>query len=418
MAQKIETNETYCKYFFAKIDNDPEHHWQCQLCPKKRACTTGAGWSNLVGHLSNDHPTYRDDYRMAKGQSDASGEPMLKYLKRRVSLKAAESIYDWIDWIVSDNLSFEFVESDRTRANTKLRSISVTTLKKYMKLLWAKLKGKVEQILKRTKRFGIKTDGWTVDDEHFLALFASFVEETKGKQPEVRDILLSCSVQADIDVENAEEFDPLFTDDERLFGLTAADLFDHMMQTLVGEYHLDVNADNVATVVQFMGGDNCAVNRRLCNDAGFPLAGCQSHRLQLAVTDLLGPEEKKVDGVVRQQASHEQAVLRKLDLLMGELSTIKNAAILRGGFEEDEQSLKPERRCKAKWASLFKMLLKWEKLRVHIARLDGVFPPTVTNKVPVASVFYYLVLSMTASLNSPNSLLCFADSYCGRKSCA
>ena len=62
-----------------------------------------------------------------------------------------------------------------------------------------------------------------------LCLFASFVEETKGKQPEVRDALLSCSVQADIDVESAEEFDPLFTDDERLFGLTAADLFDHMM---------------------------------------------------------------------------------------------------------------------------------------------------------------------------------------------
>ena len=68
MAQKIETNETYCKYFFTKIDNDPERHWQCQLCPKRRARTTGAGWSNLVGRLSNDHPTYRDDYRMAKGQ--------------------------------------------------------------------------------------------------------------------------------------------------------------------------------------------------------------------------------------------------------------------------------------------------------------------------------------------------------------
>ena len=127
----------------------------------------------------------------------------------------AESIYDWIDWIVSDNLSFEFTESEKTRAFTKLRSISVTTLKKYMKLLWKKLRGKVEEILKGKKRFGLKTDGWTVDDDHFLAIFASFVDETKWKQPEVCDILLSCSVQADIDVENDDEFHPLIEDEDR-----------------------------------------------------------------------------------------------------------------------------------------------------------------------------------------------------------
>ena len=40
----------------------------------------GAGWSNLVGHLSNDHPTYRDDYRMAKGQSDPDTLDMLPAL--------------------------------------------------------------------------------------------------------------------------------------------------------------------------------------------------------------------------------------------------------------------------------------------------------------------------------------------------
>lgn len=127
----------------------------------------------------------------------------------------------------------------------------MTTRKKYMKTLWAKLGGNVKQILKRTKRFGVKTDGWTVGDKHILALFVPLVEETK--QPEIRDILLSCSVQADVDVDSAEEFDPLLTDDERLFGFTATDLFDHMMQTLIGVYHLDVNADSVATVVQLMG---------------------------------------------------------------------------------------------------------------------------------------------------------------------
>ena len=66
---------------------------------------------------------------------------------------------------------------------------------------------------------------------------------------------------------------------------------------------------------------------------------------------------------------------------MGKLSTIKNAAILRGGFEEGEQILKSWRRCKAKWASLFKMRIKWAKPRVPITRVEASFPLTVTDKV-------------------------------------
>ena len=66
MAQASESNGAYCKYLFKKVDNDPEHHWQWQICPKKRTCAPGAGWSNLIGHLSVDHPSCKDFESVSK----------------------------------------------------------------------------------------------------------------------------------------------------------------------------------------------------------------------------------------------------------------------------------------------------------------------------------------------------------------
>ena len=99
--------------------------------------------------------------------------------------------------------------------------------------------------------------------------------------------------------------------------------------------------------------------------------------------DLLGPEERRsAAGVISQEASAENAIIRKLDLLMGELTTIKNWAILRQGFLEGEFQLRPQRRIKAKWASLVGMLMKWDRLREPIARVVHRFPPSVVDKIP------------------------------------
>ena len=61
-----------------------------------------------------------------------------------------------------------------------------------------------------------------------------------------------------------------------------------------------------------------AVPRSLCNRIGVPLAGCQSHYLQLGVYDFLGPEEKKnAQGIIIQNVSRDSLIIRKLDFLMG-----------------------------------------------------------------------------------------------------
>ena len=107
--------------------------------------------------------------------------------------------------------------------------------------------------------------------------------------------------------------------------------------------------------------------------------------MQLGVYDFLGQEEKRsAAGAVTQEASEDNAVIRKLDLLMGELTTLKNAGILRQGFVAGELMLRPQRRIKAKWASLVGMLLKWERLREPIARVAQRFPQSVVDKIPSA----------------------------------
>ena len=94
------------------------------------------------------------------------------------------------------------------------------------------IKRQQQQLLQKIKRFGLKLDSWSIDDEHFIAVFAYLVEEIKGKKREVCEILLFCSVHADID---NEEFDQLVPEEERSFGLSAADLFEYLMQVLVGD---------------------------------------------------------------------------------------------------------------------------------------------------------------------------------------
>ena len=62
-------------------------------------------------------------------------------------------------------------------------------------------------------------------------------------------------------------------------------------------------------------------------------------------------------------------------------------------FEADGD-IKPERRTKVKWASLFKMLKKWEKLKIPIEHKRNDFPESVTEKIPET----VLLESITKSL--------------------
>ena len=69
------------------------------------------------------------------------------------------------------------------------------------------------------------------------------------------EILLSCAVQEDID--ETTEFVEDLDDDEKLFGFTAADIFDMICTSLVGNYEReDINVDTFNQFIEFISGDN------------------------------------------------------------------------------------------------------------------------------------------------------------------
>jgi hypothetical protein len=135
------------------------------------------GYSNLIKHLTAQHRDYGTIYAREKNEAAGKVGGIMKYLKKQASAKA-ENIWAWIDWVVGDNLPFEFVESPRARANSKLEAIRINSLKKYMKALMLKVEGKLEELLKAHKTFGLITDGWTIDSDHYMTLFATFVDRS------------------------------------------------------------------------------------------------------------------------------------------------------------------------------------------------------------------------------------------------
>ena len=174
-------------------------------------------------------------------------------------------------------------------------------------------------------------------------------------------------------------------DDLKQYGFTAADWFDVLCDALneVFENTMEngnmINIDNFSEVIEFITADNCSTNCKLARDSGVPMVGCGSHRLNLAVQETLGTEERKDrHGIVTAPASYLQQVIRKLDLLMGELRTLKNAALLR-----TQTQLLPERRNKTRWASLMKLLLKWIKIKLFVAAINN-FPPKLVALIPTA----------------------------------
>jgi len=119
---------------------------------------------------------------------------------------------------------------------------------------------------------GLITDGWSQDVEHYLAIFATYVQEDERSGREtVVEVLLSCSVQEDIDV--TDDWVPDIGEEDKAFGLTADDMFDHIVGVLVADFDIDINVDNFDKFVEFLAGDNVSTNRSFCNRIHLPLSG-------------------------------------------------------------------------------------------------------------------------------------------------
>ncbi|MDP3780655.1 MAG: hypothetical protein Q8Q69_05650 [Nitrosopumilaceae archaeon] len=188
------------------------------------------------------------------------------------------------------------------------------------------------------ERFGLIFDGWTCSREHYIAIYATYVEVSHGHEI-VMKRLLSCGVQSLPDEDDGNDYD---------FGFTAED---------IGDYISDVLSSYGKTFlsIEFLCGDNAPVNLKLCNliteylwqhhqiRRQVPLVGCACHRLNLAVQSLLNEEH-----------TDNKMLVTKVKTLMTDLSTLKNT--FRLGVKTPLCVLTDNA---TRWGSTYKMLQRY-----------------------------------------------------------
>ena len=379
------TNQQYVEEFFKNSEEDNEKKKECDLC--HRTYSKDNGYSNLMNHLKSQHPDYVRIY-------DIRHPPVVSTQKATIdnffgASSKAKQLWYWIRKVVLIPEPFTFVENPIAREGSVYEGITVETLKKYMVILknyimFKKIKPEI-QIAKgdKIRNFGIVYDGWTHDSEHYLAMFATYTDDNGV----VKTPMLSCSVPEDMDEETL--FDEDLDDSEKYCGFTAADMFDMMMLTLHDEYDFrlpnneEITADNVSEFVAFFVCDNCSANRALSNKTEIPMVGCASHRLNLAVESWIGTKERKNRrGEVIGTLSQNRLVITKIDKLMGEFNTLKNAPVLRGKcMQMLDKDLKPTRMQDTRWSSKFKLVEKEAVIRPVYKSVET-WPETVVRYMP------------------------------------
>ena len=198
-----------CNLCFQAVEGK-EGYFCCNLCNVQRKKSNG--FSNLVSHLEDKHINDLKDF-INKETSNKSG-PLNAFL--RPLSKDAKNLHGWIEWIVMGDLPQLFVEDTYTKRYTKLESISRHTLQKYMEEVLHEVQDEITKELPTS--FGIMFDGWSCGGEHYIGVYATWVNVSGG----VTKILLACGVQ-DIPTED---------DEINEVGFTAEDIGDYLFDVL------------------------------------------------------------------------------------------------------------------------------------------------------------------------------------------
>ncbi|KAF1780945.1 hypothetical protein GQ600_15117 [Phytophthora cactorum] len=95
--------------------------------------------------------------------------------------KKSQTIYSWIDWIVSYNLLFSFLGNQTVAKYAAVQTISPETAEEYMALLTKTLERYIAGII--PKKFGIVWDGCTFRSEHYMAFLGVPPRRQDGEDP-------------------------------------------------------------------------------------------------------------------------------------------------------------------------------------------------------------------------------------------
>ncbi|KAF0706983.1 hypothetical protein AaE_013834 [Aphanomyces astaci] len=277
--------------------------WVCK-CGKHRT-QNGSGYSNLTSHIEREHPEFV--------HYDALDPATQQSVFASLTPKPVQAVHGWLTWITASLMPFSFCENDMARRFTTLATISVKTLMKWMHAMCRWMENKISETLPES--FAIVYDGWTSGSTHYVAMFATFSNDSHRGYEKV---LLAMSPM------NEEE------------SLSAAAHVQYL-DFVLGVYGKD--RENVVALI----GDNCSTNRAFARLAGVPMIGCASHRFNLFVGDVL--------------AEHEE-LLVAVNTIMKKLTNIIPSAKLRRLTD-----LRPKQRNQTRWNSSVAMLDRYVKLK-------------------------------------------------------
>lgn len=84
----------------------------------------------------------------------------------------AKKLYRWLDMIVNCNLPFAFIENERTLKYCSIKPFSRSTITKYLLLLAELVRIEIKSRI--PKSFGVIFDGWSLESEHYLSVYATW----------------------------------------------------------------------------------------------------------------------------------------------------------------------------------------------------------------------------------------------------
>eukprot|EP00731_Ephydatia_muelleri_P013975 Em0007g1285a len=250
-----------------------------------------------------------------------SGQTTLEYMLDSRST----NIFKWLEWIVMGELELIFCEKDLTRSNTKLKPISVKTLKKYMFKLVEAVEKKVSVKVSTAPSYALVFDGWSENSTHFIGLFVVHPGKEYAADPEIH--LLA--------------FAPLL--DETNF--TAENHVNFIKSTLEW-YSLSLE------LLFCLIGDNSSTNKATADLLGVPVLGCRSHHFNLAVEAYI--------------SEFLAAELELIGKLMPKLSTLKQSGRLRL-----MTTLRPVKQNVTRWIGVPDMFQRFERLLPNIDEADS-----------------------------------------------
>lgn len=114
---------------------------KCSSMKNSFSVIAGSGSTNLRTHLESCIPNYVSLY------NNRTVNLNLGDIRLYINVdKKTQNIYDWLEWVIDDNLPFKFVAKPLTRKNTNLDPISINTYMKYMDSLAFQCEGNLSYV--------------------------------------------------------------------------------------------------------------------------------------------------------------------------------------------------------------------------------------------------------------------------------